>query len=842
MPLGIGETFSFMNAVTSDEATTVSEVTEAANTTKVAEIAEEIAEEAGKTTSREYRPASGSIVEAAAEETVVCVFDFVNSAPFVAVFHLETEGLPPAGDAAGDAAALTGPTSVTLAPQGGGSLRLRIAPPAPLVPGDYPVRVRVVAPEGDADPDRWNFVVRVLPPVSATADVPTADVPTADVPVPADAPPLVIASDALASPAPPENAAVFDAPTAPVAAPAVAPVAAPPEPPPTVAAPPRNTVPTPPQITQNAQNAPVSPPAALPAAPILTDLSGTALPAEDFGPPQTAGREENGEPVVQDPAEGAAFSVAPGQTLLIRFDFVNQSESTRTYVIDEDRSLPSSWIGLVQDQVNVSRSGAGHVSVRISPALDAEPGDYPFMVRVGPLGGVLIPRTLVLSVLPLPSVRLLTKEARLSVGPWGKILNFHLTGERSGNCDTAFRVAVVEHETDGDNAASQTRTRKKNADDGDTDGPQSEKMAGLRGGHNIVYETPTWQYLFDREVASLKSSSANRLPPPEPIRLRLLRKGWWWFGFRETHQVRVEAVPVNAPQNSGKGENAVDLTAVRWRLTPVPPVFLWALLLLLLPVLGGKVSNFMASNAVNYGGSYYVLQEDGKEDPTKPPAPMNAHLQWDSPWYASLHLRASANNKTTSLRMASGGSDSVSVDGYGFDRIYEIGPPLSFGASSERIIARFVPIRTENKLKISADTGTVLQSAGASDIELGADKKVIEGGADSFVLSVDRRGKASRLLLENTVDPARGLNINVWLASAPPDGFSVVGLNPDTNETSNNQILPGANKPVQITYTKPQGAGETDEAAKSTDALPEMVLITTDKAHQVVHVRLKLVP
>ena len=123
-------------------------------------------------------------------------------------------------------------------------------------------------------------------------------------------------------------------------------------------------------------------------------------------------------------------------------------------MLDEDRSLPDDWITLVQDQVNLTRNGQGDVSLRLSPPLNAEPGDYPFAVTLGPQGGILTPRSLTLTVQATPAVKLTTKEKSVKIGPIGSFADFHLTAESAGNADTAFRVAVQPPPSDSDGSGA----------------------------------------------------------------------------------------------------------------------------------------------------------------------------------------------------------------------------------------------------------------------------------------------------------------------------------------------------------------------------------------------------
>ena len=296
------------------------------------------------------------------------------------------------------------------------------------------------------------------------------------------------------------------------------------------------------------------------------------------------------EPSVVDLADGGAVALKPGETRLLRFTFTNDQTRETTYVLDEDRSLPDDWITLVQDQVNLTRNGQGDVSLRLSPPLNAEPGDYPFGVTLGPQGGILTPRSLTLTVQATPAVQLTTKEKAVKIGPLGSFADFHLTAESAGNADTAFRIAVQPPPSDSDGS-------------GRVPVP--------------VYGTPQWRYLFDKELETLRSPASGRAPRPVALRFRLQRVGPWWFGFRETHQVRVAAVPVTDANNGGKPENAVEVTAIRQRFWPMPYLTIIPLLLLLL-MLGSSGADELAVTDAQHqeNDTYWVVSPPDKTEKT----------------------------------------------------------------------------------------------------------------------------------------------------------------------------------------------------------------------------------
>ena len=703
-------------------------------------------------------PARGATVSAPAGGQVEVLFDFSNAAPFVAGFHLEVDGLPDPSWAKGVGQA----AAVMAAAAGGGTLRLLLAPPADAVPGAHNVTVNILS-EGVVIPDgEIPLVLQVDPPLVAVAPPPPPE-PVADGAGETAADP--VSGDAVATP----------------------------------------TTSSRPGKLELVYATPTTADTRQPSRPVETARppAEDPLPLVDLQEAPDADEEEEEapitEPSVVDPQEGQSLKVRPGETLLVRFRFTNDTRGTQTYVLDEDRSLDHRWITLVQEQVNLTRGGSGEVSVRLSPPSSAEPGDYPFMVRVGPLGGTLTPRNLVLSVQAIPAVRVQAKQQTVKIGPFGSRADFALTVDSIGNSDTAFRISVKSPQA----PAEGTEPAPRCTDD--------------------LYETPPWCYLFDKEMESLQSLAPNRPPQPQPIRLQLRRNGPWWFGMRESHTVRVAAVPVTDPANGGKGGNALDLTATRWRLLPIPFLALLPVLLLGMMLLSSGGKDLRVENALPYGTSYYVLQTEGaKEDPAKPAVPMAARLTWRAPFYALLNVRATSNNVSEIHRFTRPGfTDTFPVAEYGVDRDYALNPLIRAG--NERITVHFMPVRTRNRLGLSATGGAgPISEPVRGDLNVGG--KTIEGGQAEYTLTVPK----NRVVRLNLSNRASGLLINVWLVQKPDD-IAVVGM----KEGDSYQIGPGQVKPVQIRYKGGAQPGEADR---------ELVFLTTDANHQQVRVHLAVVP
>jgi hypothetical protein len=303
---------------------------------------------------------------------------------------------------------------------------------------------------------------------------------------------------------------------------------------------------------------------------------------------------------------------------------VNDTPREKTYILDEDRSLDGAWLTSKQDQVNLTRNGRGELSIRVHPPANAEPGDYPFGITVGPQGGVLTQRNLVLSVQATPAVKVTAKANVVKVGGLTKDVVFPLTVESIGNADTAFRIAV-----------------KALPGGSETDGEEGPRGPG------DVYETAQWRYVFDKELDTLRTPSSGQAPHPVAISLRIRRKGIWWFGGKETHTVRVAAVPVTEPGNGGKPGNSVELTAVRWRIVPFPYLLLLPILLIFM-AFGSKGADtvalansvWTASSDTSNAAEYYVVRNGSNftADNTGSGGTISDTLQWKAPPYALLRI------------------------------------------------------------------------------------------------------------------------------------------------------------------------------------------------------------
>ena len=782
-------------------------------------------------------PAAGSVLTARAGGQADAEFDFTNDSPDVAGFELAVEGL------SSDWLGGVGPAFGTMvAASGGGSLRLSLTPPLEAPVGEYDFAVRILS-GGDAIAPATKLVLRVDPPdeaMLAAAQAATAPPPVVHVPEPEPVPPpipvVVVVPEPepaplpeppkVELPKPPKPAPVVQAapvvepipalkpePPAPKPAPPVIRAPEPeqvvfaPEPKPPVIPPPVQPVPrprpTPPPLpdpepepvvfapepapvvaARPAQPVPKPRPAAPPPPPapepeqepVLVDYKPAVTPsaAHDEEDADAAPHEE--EPYVLDLPDGGAIALKPGEAKLLRFAFTNETQREVTYVLDEDRSLPDAWITLVQDQVNLTRNGKGDVSLRLSPPLNAEPGDYPFSVTLGPQGGILTPRALTLTVQATAAVKLAVKDTVVKIGPMASFADFALTVESAGNADTAFRLGVRPPETDGNGQRSATP----------------------------VYETPQWRYLFDKELETLRSPATGRAPRPVPIRLRIQRKGPWWFGFRETHQVHIAAVPVTEPANGGKSGNDITVTAVRQRFWPMPYLTLIPLFLLLM-ILGSSGAGDLSVTEGKYqyhdGATnvYWVAPPGQQKD---------VSLEWTAPKTALLRLSGALGTSPVFSRVVLGGGeyqDHITMNSSERSQDYNYQISRLIGGGDRTVAMRFVQTSTVTPLEVD-DTTAASHALSGPEVTLLVPK-----------------GKIAKLTLKNDAKTFNALNY--WLVKplSPSASFKFLY---SKNEGSLQQ-----HQADDYPIVGSGAVGDTDQ----------VVFVTTDAAKPVLTVNLKLV-
>ncbi len=493
---------------------------------------------------------------------------------------------------------------------------------------------------------------------------------------------------------------------------------------------------------------------------------------------------------IADPAEGAVVAVKPGETVLVTFSVHNDKSGVRTFVLQEDRSLAADWISLVRDQVNVTAGGSGDVALLLKPPVGAEPGGYPLTASFGLMGQPLASCYLTLQVMPVPAVSLAAPKASNGVfAPLSRFVPFDLKVASNGNTDTAYRVAVTEENADEEGV---TRLRES-------------------------YETPAWRYVFDKEIASLVSPRAGAPATAIVHRLRIVRKGVWWLGWRERHRVNVRAIPVTDPANGAKTGNVATLVASRWRILPLPAFVMLPLAALGVVLLSSGASDFRVTNAKQGDdGTYYVVGTPNAG------SQQEVHLRWSAPFYALLRLNRVQEGASQTVPAGRGeAKDAPTVAEYGQAQRtgYEIGPRLVGG--SEGVAVRFVPTRTQGKLALSAGLGE-------AKAETVGDEKVKVAARDVTV-SVPRSGSA-RLNFQNLTgaNGGGGQTIVLWTTHAPT-GFRV---NDFLTSGGNQPINPGATLTAKI---RVDGSGPS-----SGEEVWEM--LTTDGAPQLLRIHLKVAP
>lgn len=510
--------------------------------------------------------------------------------------------------------------------------------------------------------------------------------------------------------------------------------------------------------------------------------------------------------VIFDPKDGTVVSVRPGETALITFRFSNviptgQRAEARTYILQEDRALPSDWIGIVQDQVNVTPNGTGELRVLLKPPKSAEPASYPFTISTGPYGMALTPCSLILNVQAVPAVMLRTKSPKSATGPWGRNCDFELSIDNAGNADTAYRVAVKDTTVDKD-----PKGRPAAPDD--------------------LYESASWRYLLDKDLDSLVTPSSAKNRQPNNHRLRLHRRGVWWFGWREKHGVTVAAAPVTDIANAQKPGNAAELTAVRWRLTPLPWFLMVPLTILLLIMLGSSPSNFGTTNTYIGEEVRFVLGTELVQGPTT----MKVEAKWDAPFYAWLNVEKADSTFPSDRSVDSGSrgtfSDTAEINDLGLDRLitYSVRSVVTSVGSKEDV--RLVPLRTDDVLRVTPNVDDAEPLPWQATEETYADAPLKVQGREYLVLVPSDSSRVGSIRLKNTASIASGRSVGVWVARAPTR-FEIQGL---TTGNKSTELRARTELPVKFSYRGSDGAGDEEE----------LWLFTTDQAHQFIRIKLRV--
>ncbi len=497
--------------------------------------------------------------------------------------------------------------------------------------------------------------------------------------------------------------------------------------------------------------------------------------------------------VLANPPEGTTLYVKPGETLLVRFNINNDQSGVRTYVLQEDRSLPSNWIALVRDQVNITPGGSGDVAFALKPPMNADPATYPFTVSYGVLGKPLTPCYLTLAVQATPATRMEVKKAAVSVGPIGRNVPFDLTIESAGNSDTGYRISVVQ------------------------EAPDDSGEPGLVE----VYETPTWTYLFDKEFENLVSPTAGRPPPPVPHRINIARKGIWWLGWRESHKVKLRSIPVTDVTNGGKGGNTVELVASRWRILPMPWFISLPLIYILVILLGSGASDFRITNALSgEDGAYYVVGTQPEQNK------LDVHLAWTAPFYSALKLNKIDQGHATPVNKSGDkATDSAGVLEYGqAQRVsYEIGS--RFFGTPEKADLRLVPVKSEDQLSVNLAGARIAGSEGKDTIG----EEHVPVTTREMTVMVPRSGSISLSFANRTgVGKVNGQQIVMWTVHYP-SGFNISNF---LFGNGDNQVI----NPASLVTARI----EVNSSTPPTDGEATWEMVTTDGSNQLLRIKLKV--
>ena len=318
--------------------------------------------------------------------------------------------------------------------------------------------------------------------------------------------------------------------------------------------------------------------------------------------------------------DDSQFEMLPGESRLLAFSFTNYSALVHTYIISDDGSLPRGWLETQNEQINVSRDASDKLSVRIRLPADAAPGFYRFRIFVRRLDGgePAAERRLTLAVASVPAVSVSTPHRWITIPPWRTVARFPLTIANIGNAGTAVRLVTHRPEL------AQSAARLSNGCDYEGQIPPA------------IVGTRFWRYDFDQELINVLSAS-SRAPAQALLRVRPTSR-IWWTGFSETHQLRVAAYSVTAPENNGSNLNALTIGVKRWRPWPFPALTLFPLAALLFLLFSQRATEVHIKGelyrniAANGSRNSFVAIPDNADDP-------KITAGWSAPALAFLGLQ-----------------------------------------------------------------------------------------------------------------------------------------------------------------------------------------------------------
>lgn len=549
------------------------------------------------------------------------------------------------------------------------------------------------------------------------------------------------------------------------------------------------------------------------------DRSASTGNTEDKGGGQAVGADANAaprftDPVIRNPQETAVYPLKPGGALVVALTIRNDDPAKRALrfslnLDDATRgdTAKRAMVELIRPELNVDAGAEGELYARIAVPKGADPAVVGIGFLVGPDGRPK-PAGLRIRIEPVPAVTLTAAKSDVKTGPLPKgYVDFDLTVGQAGNSDTAFRIAAVDPEI-----------------------PQTLPGGFPSGANTAVYESGVWRYTLDREVENLKSPGFGRKPDPVKIRLRVERKGAWWWGLKESRALTVRAVPVTDPLNGGQTGNEIKLNAVRARPVPFPPALLLLLFLVLFPIFGGSPSRLTVLNA-DYDD---VRQENGRAQPeyyvvraAENGEEITANVEWKNPLFVAASLNANAG-ATARKTGRSKGAVSMTVDRANRHKVTTISAlnPLRIG---ETAIVHLIAARSDTPLSIAA-------SGNVKDKETGA-----------RILKVKRSNNGdgiTRLVLANVAKTDNRLFIYVI---KQPKTYNIDGLTLDgiknltiseteytrrlqtAMQTGNWEVVP--REPMQVKIKRNPSVEPREE---------DLVLATTDAARPIY--RIKLVP
>jgi len=576
----------------------------------------------------------------------------------------------------------------------------------------------------------------------------------------------------------------------------------PPQPAPPVAEP---APPVAPQQPQGPSYTPTYTPPTPLQEPEPVSLQETAPRLVDLGGPGTGGtagfktQQQALSPVdreVQSPANGTAISAKPGERIRLKFSVKNDASSVSNYEISYDWTHAERWISLEQQIVSLDPDANGWVSCLLEPPLNARAGNYRFHVRYGVLGQPPQNVSLTLSVGAVPSVALSAKQSNVMIGPMGRTIDFALKVQNPSNADTAYRLAAKDPEAQYD-------------------------RDGNPVGDDNLYEVPKWRFLVDRELDNVEAPRPDRPAQPVDQRVRIIRKGIWWLGWKESVKATIAATPVTDPRNAGVTGNAIQIKASRWRIFPLPWFLMVPILFMLMILLGSAPSNVRVTNALLGDDNEAYILGDGQKDVAFD-VPMPVEIAYEAPGYAMVGATKMIGQNT--VPVGGGGhntvKDSVTVPqrSYGNEQDTTYSVRSKFFGGGESVRVHFVPWRTKGIFAINDTNGRPLPFK-TEDFTF-AGRTIPSRVYEVEVPTSGMRG----LQIRNLTATSSTSSLQVYSVRMP-GGFEIANMRNPRNVALNN----GGTEFPKIAVS---GGGETPEESI-------WLLATTDADCPVVQIKLR---